>query len=101
MTNEELTRIYNEANGLDPKRHNPITTERIFAAMRAAMAREREACARVCESVRTQYEGTGGWVGAQKCLMGIRVRSNVEVQGRGARLPAERPLERSVGGLGS
>lgn len=42
MTNEELTRIYNEANGLDPKRHNPITTERIFAAMRGAMAEERE-----------------------------------------------------------
>lgn len=44
MTDEELTAIYNEANGLDPKRHNPITTERIFAAMRAAMATECEAC---------------------------------------------------------
>lgn len=42
MTNEQLTAIYNEANGLDPKRHNPITTERIFAAMRAAMAIERK-----------------------------------------------------------
>lgn len=35
FTNEELTKIYNEANGLDPKRHNSITTERIFTAMRA------------------------------------------------------------------
>ena len=43
MTNDELTAIYNEANGLDPKRHNPITTERIFAAMRAAAEMEREA----------------------------------------------------------
>lgn len=39
MTNEELTAIYNEANGLDPRRHNPITTERIFTAMRAAANR--------------------------------------------------------------
>ena len=45
MTNEELTAIYNEANGLDPKRHNPITTERIFTAMRAAMAKARLMCA--------------------------------------------------------
>ena len=44
MTDEELTEIYNAANGLDPKRHNPITTERIFAAMRAAMAEERMKC---------------------------------------------------------
>jgi hypothetical protein len=35
FTNEELTKIYNDANGLDPKCHNPITTERIFTAMRA------------------------------------------------------------------
>lgn len=35
FTNEELTIIYNDANGLDPKRHNPITMERIFTAMRA------------------------------------------------------------------
>jgi hypothetical protein len=35
FTDTELTNIYNEANGLDPKRHNSITSERIFAAMRA------------------------------------------------------------------
>ena len=46
IDDEELTRIYNAANGLDQKRHNPITTERIFTAMRAAMAAEREACAK-------------------------------------------------------
>ena len=44
MTDEELTEIYNKANGLDPKRHNPITTERIFAAMRDAMTEERMKC---------------------------------------------------------
>jgi hypothetical protein len=37
MTNDQLTALYEEANGLDPKRHNPITTERIFTAMRAAL----------------------------------------------------------------
>lgn len=37
MTDDELTELYNKANGLDPKRHNPITTERIFTAMRAAI----------------------------------------------------------------
>lgn len=34
MTNEELTKIYNEANGITVK-NPPLTTERIFAAMRA------------------------------------------------------------------
>lgn len=38
FTDAELTKIYNEANGLDPKRHNPITTERIFKAMRACLS---------------------------------------------------------------
>ncbi len=36
-SNEELTAIYYEANNLDPKKHHPITTERIFAAMRAML----------------------------------------------------------------
>ena len=44
LTNEQLTEIYNDANGLNPKRHNPITTERIFTAMREAARREIEAC---------------------------------------------------------
>lgn len=38
ITDAELTRIYNEANGIDPKRHTPITTERIFNAMRFCVA---------------------------------------------------------------
>jgi hypothetical protein len=36
MTPEQLTAIYNKANGLDPKRHNSVTTERIFRAMDSA-----------------------------------------------------------------
>lgn len=39
MTDQELTQIYNDANGLNPKPHNPISTERIFAAMRAVAAK--------------------------------------------------------------
>jgi hypothetical protein len=35
LTDEECTRIYNEANGITTK-NPPITTQRIFAAMRAA-----------------------------------------------------------------
>lgn len=35
MSNEELTKLYNAANGIVGKRV-PITTARIFAAMRAA-----------------------------------------------------------------
>jgi len=37
LSDAELTEIYNKANGLDPKRHSPITTERIFNAMRACL----------------------------------------------------------------
>lgn len=35
ITNQELTAIYHYANNIDPKKHHPITTERIFTAMRA------------------------------------------------------------------
>lgn len=35
LTNEQLTVIYNEANGIGQGKSPPITTERIFAAMRA------------------------------------------------------------------
>ena len=49
MTNEELTRIYCEANGLRTNEFATITTERVFAAMRAAMEIEREACARLSD----------------------------------------------------
>lgn len=41
MTNEDLTRIYNEANGIPEGKAPPITTERIFTAMRAAMEHQR------------------------------------------------------------
>ena len=44
LTDEVLTRIYNEASGIDLKRHNPITTQRVFSAMRAIAAAELEAC---------------------------------------------------------
>jgi hypothetical protein len=42
MTDEQLTAIYNEANDITGKRL-PITTARIFAAMRAAILVERKA----------------------------------------------------------
>ena len=37
MTNEDLTRLYNEANGIPEGKAPPITTERIFTAMRACL----------------------------------------------------------------
>ena len=48
---DELTAIYNEANGLDPKRFNPITTERIFAAMMESALRERKDIAAFVEGL--------------------------------------------------
>lgn len=93
MTDEELTAIYNGANGLDPKRHNPITTERIFAAMRAAILVEREACAKVCDVIsdeswklyRKKYHphDEGFSDGAAACADDIRKRSKAKVSGAG------------------
>ncbi len=48
MTDEQLTTIYNQANGITGKRL-PITTQRIFAAMRAAASEALERAAKVCE----------------------------------------------------
>ena len=98
MTNEELTTIYNEANGLDPKRHNPITTERIFAAMRAAMEVERKACIEAClrraktirKTIHTANQRTSEHLmirrearmdEANECATAIMERSNVELRG--------------------
>lgn len=38
FTDKDLTRIYNEANGINGGKNPPITTERIFKAMRACLA---------------------------------------------------------------
>lgn len=101
MTNEELTTIYNEANGLDPKRHNPITTERIFAAMRAAMEVERKACIEAClrraktirKTIHTANQRTSEHLmirrearmdEANECATAIMERSNVEFSERSA-----------------
>lgn len=37
MTDAELTKLYNDANGIPDGKAPPITTQRIFTAMRAAM----------------------------------------------------------------
>lgn len=89
MTDEELTAIYNEANGLDPKRHNPITTERIFTAMRSAMAVDRQRCAKEIreESARTanpscrdfETESPSFWAGMEYAADFLR--SNDVIQG--------------------
>lgn len=42
ISDDDLTRIYNQANAIAGGEHVPITTERIFAAMRAAMASANE-----------------------------------------------------------
>jgi len=93
MTNEQLTDLYNEANGLDPKEHNPITTERIFAAMRAAIAAEREECAKVCEKFTNSKSGhpfPEGWDAAcAKNASDIRMRSNAGIH----RAAEGRPVE--------
>jgi hypothetical protein len=36
LTNEELTKLYNEANEIPDGKFVPISTDRIFKAMRAA-----------------------------------------------------------------
>jgi hypothetical protein len=82
MTNEKLTAIYNEANGLDPKRHNPITTERIFTAMRAMGAMALEEAADWFNAPEQD-----AWEIAEELRdMADKMRSNGEV--RGASRPA-------------
>ena len=73
MTDEELTALYNEANGITGKRL-PITTQRIFTAMRAAILAEREACAKVCDEQAYEWRGANTQIVA--CAKSIRMRSN-------------------------
>ena len=54
MNDEQLTEIYNKANGIEAGKNPPITTERIFAAMREAVKQEREACAAICDHYEEQ-----------------------------------------------
>lgn len=97
MTDEQLTAIYNEANGITGKRL-PITTARIFTAMRAvhvaafrdgyekgvaafheAVAMEREACAKVCDQHAENMARHGDTALAEQSrqdAVAIRMRSN-------------------------
>ena len=50
MTNEDLTRLYNEANGIPEGKAPPITTERIFTAMRAVQVATLRQAATWCDS---------------------------------------------------
>ena len=56
FADEELTVIYNESNGLDPKSFQPITTQRIFTAMRAMASRTQSSL------LRTYLLRLGAWV---------------------------------------
>jgi hypothetical protein len=72
MTNEQLTTIYNHANGID-KKNPPITTERIFTAMRHAMAIECQACAAIADKYHTPMcDGVADLIAAE-----IRARNTV------------------------
>ena len=97
MTDEELTTIYNEANGITIKRP-PITTQRIFAAMRLMRKKTKEDCAKVCEAmskdagrIGRSTEGDSG----NDCAEAIRMRSNAALRGDSG-LIAGVPLESTV-----
>ena len=86
MLNDELERIYREANGIPDGKRAPLTTEAVFKAMRAAIAAEREACAKLCdnkerdarERLRSDMAaGVAYLIGAA-----IRARSNAPAQRR-------------------
>ena len=56
MTDAELTAIYNEANGIGAGKNPPITTQRIFAAMRFAQVK-------VLREAAKRFSGTNAqWV---------------------------------------
>lgn len=81
MLNDELERIYREANGVEEGKRAPLTTEAVFAAMRAAVIAEREACAKLCERMKSKAWADEAVVrahntAASNCAAAIRVRPN-------------------------
>ena len=84
MTDEKLTALYNKANRLDPKRHNPITTERIFAAMREAILAERMEAELRCAKTQVLLNGLHGYTAlkVQSMMMkAVSMRSNAALTG--------------------
>jgi len=71
MDREDIIRMAREV-GLDPDLWNYTDAFERFAALVAAA--EREACARVCEDIDTEYEGED--VLATWCAAAIRARGN-------------------------
>jgi len=69
MNREDIIRMAREV-GLDPDLWNYTDAFERFAALVAAA--EREACARVCEDIDTEYEGED--VLATWCAAAIRAR---------------------------
>lgn len=83
MLNDELERIYREANGFAEGKRALLTTEAVFAAMRAAVIAEREACAKVCDDYWDAIPGlgegdyaNGRGAAALDCAQAIRARAN-------------------------
>lgn len=60
MTNERLTEIYNKANGIGEGKNPPISTERIFAAMRETAKLEREKCSAMLNLSRADIQLMAG-----------------------------------------
>jgi hypothetical protein len=71
MNKEEIIKLAREA-GLDPDLWNYTDAFERFAALVAAA--EREACAKACEDIDTEYEGQD--VLATWCAAAIRARGN-------------------------
>lgn len=66
MTNERLTKIYNKANGIESGKNPPISTERIFAAMRETAKLERGKCSAMLNLSRSDIQLMAGELTAQE-----------------------------------
>lgn len=69
----ELAGIYtnNYCSALAISPHVNLT-DYVQQAILQACAEQRESDAKICEKVRTEYAGRGGWTGANACYIQIR-----------------------------
>lgn len=91
VSSEELTRIYNESNGIDGK-NPPITTERIFKAMRACLALNQRLAVKEGEGL----ECIGTLSECPVSGMFVYLNDNIERQYEGAAVYVVRSIEKDA-----
>lgn len=82
MTEDDILRMAREAGGVwEFRRTFPVACvmydEELIKFARLISAKEREECAKVCDEIAADYDGSPAGTGADNCAAAIRARGEI------------------------